>query len=542
MDLKYIFRKELTMKKLIVIVMIVMLFSSILMACSSNNTATSSTKPSTTAASTTASTTAAVVKGGTLKIIITTPTTIGYPMQFNPLMDYACSGPAIESLAHYDANENMIPWLATGWKVDTNAKTVTLSLRQGVKFQDGTDFNADAVKWNIDQFSKEKRAETASVASVDVVDNYTVKVTLSSWDNTFISQFGTIGIISPTAFKAHDVNWAIANPVGTGAFQFVSWTRDVSIVYKRFDGYWQTGKPYLDGIQFNLVADPTVALASFKAGEADVLAVGNPQDLNDLKQSGKYNVVALASGGSQMGGIAGDSGHPDSPYAKLEVRQAISYAINNAELVNGIFQGQAIPTNQWAVPTNWGYNSKVTGYPYNPTQAQQLLNKAGYPNGFSTTLYGVNWGGTYTLEMTAIQSYLGKIGIKVNVDTSGAFSKMVTGGWDNCMITMIPKLGSDVTIQMRQTIGSPGQVFGKSLIHPAEIDQLLAQATSATDTATKTSLVQQIQQVAFQQYAVFTPYRVSASVCAKAPYVHDDGLYMTESTQWSPENAWIAKH
>lgn len=526
------------MKKLIVIVMIVMLFSSILMACSSSNTVTSTDKPTTGATTTSSS----VVNGGTLKIIINSPTTIGYPMQFNPLMDYACSAPAIESLAHYDVNENMIPWLATGWKVDTTTKTVTLTLRQGVKFQDGTEFNAEAAKWNLEQFSKEKRAETASVASVDVIDNYTVKVTLTSWDNTFISQLGTIGIISPTAFKAHDVNWAIANPVGTGPFQFVSWTRDVSIIYKKFDGYWQKGKPYLDGILFNLITDQTVALASFTAGEGDVLATGNPQDFNDLKQSGKYNVVALASGGSQLGGVAGDSGHPDSPYAKLEVRQAISYAINNEELVNGIFPGQAIPTNQWAVPTNWGYNSNVVGFPYDPEKAKQLLNQAGYPDGFSTTLYGTSWGGTYTLEMTAIQSYLGKIGIKVNVDTSGAFSKMVTGGWDNCMITMIPKLGSDVLIQMRQTIGSPGQVFGKSLLHPAEIDQLLSQAAAATDTATKTSLVQQIQQVAFQQYAVFTPYRVSASVCAKATYVHDDGLYMTESTQWSPENAWIAKN
>jgi peptide/nickel transport system substrate-binding protein len=550
------------MKKLVSLAVVLTMFALILIGCSttvSTSTSSSTTTSTSTVASTstqaTSSTTAqsstsspptspteTKVTGGTLKIAATSPTTLGYPARMRSLQDYVSSAPALESLAHYDTNGNMIPWLATDWKVDSTAGTVTLSLRKGVKFHDGTDFNAQAVKDNFDIFVTEKREEVGSVKSVDIVDDYTVRVNLSAWDNTFISMLGTLVMISPTAFKAHDVDWAIANPVGTGPFQFVSWERDVSIKYKKFDGYWQKGKPYLDGIEFLMIADPTVAVASFMRGEVDILAAASPDDYNDLKASSKYNVVTLQSGGSQLAGIGGDGSHPDSIFSDLKVRQAISYAIDNDAIADAIFKGQAIGVNQWAIPTNWGYNSQMTGYPYDPDKAKELLTEAGYPDGFSTTLYGPNWAGTTPLELTAIQGYLGKIGINVQLDTTGTWSTMIREGWQNCLVYICPKLGSDVSVEMRKTLPSTALIFGASLIHPEEIDQLFTKVTSVVDANTKKDLVHQLQQLAFEKYVQFTPVRVTAVTCAKYPYLHDDGMYLTESTQWAPEDAWMEKH
>ena len=525
------------MKKLIIAGLILAIFSSLIVGCSSDDTTTAATTTTTT--TTTSSPTETQVRGGTLKIANSDAKDLGYPARLGSIQDYMCSAPAVESLAHYDKAGNMVPWLATGWTVDDATATITLSLRKNVKFHDGTDFNAEAVKFNLELFMAENRGETGSVASIDVIDDSTVKVQLAAWDNTFISMLGTVSIISPTAFQAHDVDWAIANPVGTGPFVFESWERDVSIKYNKFDNYWQAGKPYLDSIEFVIIADTTVAVASFMSGEVDVLGIGSPDDFISLEEDGSYDVITLNSGGSQLAGIGGDGSHPNSVYANVKVREAISYAIDTEAIASGIFKGQAIAVNQWAIPSNWGYNSDMTGFPYNPEKAKELLAEAGYPDGFDTTLYGPPWTGTTPLELAAVQSYLGKVGINVSVDTTGTWSTMIREGWNDCLIYICPKLGSDVSVQMRQVIITSPVIFGVSLFHNDEIDQLMNDVTSATDMDVKTDLLHQLQQVTFEKYAQWTPIRVTSVVMAKYPYLHDDGLYTSESTQWNPQDAWL---
>ncbi|MFC1820222.1 ABC transporter substrate-binding protein, partial [Thermodesulfobacteriota bacterium] len=168
--------------------------------------------------------------GGILRISAREdPLTLGFPptQKYQPSAVYVDS--CLETLARFDKTGAPVPWLATGWKTDTKAKTITLTLRKGVKFHDGTDFNAKAVKWNLDKCKAAHRGELTFLKSTDVIDNYTVRLNLSRMDSLLISNMAmTPGeMISPTAWeKAGSTDderdsWCEKNPVSTGPFKFV---------------------------------------------------------------------------------------------------------------------------------------------------------------------------------------------------------------------------------------------------------------------------------------------------------------------------------
>ena len=175
--------------------------------------------------------------GGTLRIgEAWDGVSIGYPPKLVRAASNRQAAPAIETLFHTNETGQLIPWLAIGSNENAAAKTITLSLREGVKFHDGSDFNAEAVKWNLEQQMAAKVPATARFKSIDVLNNYTLRVNLTDWDSTVTSNFATtLGlIISPTAYKKNGEEWCAKNPVGTGPFEFVSWQKDVRTIYKNF--------------------------------------------------------------------------------------------------------------------------------------------------------------------------------------------------------------------------------------------------------------------------------------------------------------------
>ena len=164
-----------------------------------------------------------------------------------------------------------VPWLATGWKIAKDLRSITFTLRKGVKFHDGTDFNAEAVKWNLDRYRTSTNTELKSVESVEVLDPFTVKLNLSKWSSTLIDNFTMHAgmMISPTSFQKNGADWAKTHPVGTGPFKLAYWQRDTSVKFEKFPGYWQKGKPYLDGVEWVIIADMVTRTMAFKKGEAE---------------------------------------------------------------------------------------------------------------------------------------------------------------------------------------------------------------------------------------------------------------------------------
>ena len=372
--------------------------------------------------------------GGILKVSdLQDGTSPGYPAKLLRSDANRQGGTAIETLLRYDREGKLQPWLATSFKENAKDKNIVLTLRKGVKFHDGTDFNAEAVKWNLDQFIAAKSAAAKSIASIDVVDNDTVRISLVEWDSTVINNLAaTMGmIISPAACKKNGVDWAAAHPVGTGPFEFVSWEKDTRITFKKFNGYWQKGKPYLDGVQWTNIVDPLTREMALKNGELDVALLLDMQGLRKLEKEGFIVNRVLTSG---INSFMPDSANPDSPWAKLKVRQAAQHAINVEDIAKTVFNGEAIPPNQWAGKGHWAYNPAVVGYPYNPAKAKKLLKEAGYPNGFKTKLaYNKT---LFELGMIAVQGYLKAVGIDAELVPlqAGAWNQMTAGGtWDGLL-------------------------------------------------------------------------------------------------------------
>lgn len=482
-------------------------------------------------------------RGGTLKIIVEDHTdNIGFPA-LSPQLDYYYSSPALETLGRYDANGIMQPFLAKGWKVDPKHSTITFYLRPGVKFQDGTDFDASALKWNIEQFQAAHRPEVDGIRSMTVVDKYTLRLNLVKWDNQLLESIcWFVQIISPTAVKEHGVDWAKTHPVGTGPFTFVSWNPDVSIVYKKNPNYWQKGKPYLDQIELDLIYDTNTAYNTFLSGAANVLMRTTPANMKQLEQSGKYAYVSSRNVGFGSGayGLMFPSANPKDPLSNLKVREAVEYAINKDAIIKSVMQGYGIPVNQWYPPNSPFYNPQVKGFPYNPAKAKELLKEAGYPNGFDTQIItdpaDQNW-------VTAVQSYLANVGIRVKINVVDiakliAITSSSAPKWTGMTVYIWPTF-PDAPVLIDRNFSPHAAYFAQNIIHPPILQQLIAKARSAADHATEVKYVKQIQMVMFQKYAMLCPLFIPRGDIFMTKNVHNLNFLKTNGFDWNPESVWM---
>lgn len=483
--------------------------------------------------------------GGVLRICTNTDSIVlGNPPEGFRQLERIFAQPAVETLVCLDETGSPAPWLATGWKADPSANTMTLTLREGVKFHDGTDFNAHAVKWNLDQYKASKRPELGKVKSIDVVNDYTVRFNLTGMDNLIIPNLATIPgmIISPASYQKNGKDWANVNPVGTGPFKFVSWQRNVRIEYQKFDGYWQKGKPYLDKIEFIPITDPMVRVAAFKKGDADVILDIDPKDTKDLEAAG--NIISKTKIPTQLWGLFPDSNNKDSAYANVKVRQAIWHAIDTKAICSTLGRNFWEPLNQTAVSSSWAFNPNVKSYPYDPEKAKQLLAEAGYPNGFTTTINGLNTPPNPDV-MVAVQDYLKKVGIEAKVDPmdKARFDKMVAGGggWkDGLTLLSSSVIPNDFAISTR-LLGRDHVKRLPSVFVPDEFVELVEKGVAAPDQDSAKTLAQQLQAMGTDKHSLIMWLYATTGVAAKNARVQGDGLYETLYTQWKPQDAWLKK-
>ncbi len=239
--------------------------------------------------------------GGTLKITYDhTPSNLGAFWDLTRFLDWVQARFAVEGLVGLNPQGQPVPQLATSWDIDDVAKTITFHLREGVKFHDGTDFNAEAAKWNLDMQKNGPKTELKNVTSIDVVDPYTVRLTFSEMDPLFVQQMVASmsgKITSPAAYELYGPEAIKFQPVGTGPFRFDTFEPDVLLRYTRFEDYWQEGLPYLDAVEIHYIADNTVALTSFKSGEAQIMGNLGVKDVPELEAAGNTIQAVIHTGG-----------------------------------------------------------------------------------------------------------------------------------------------------------------------------------------------------------------------------------------------------
>jgi peptide/nickel transport system substrate-binding protein len=465
---------------------------------------------------------------------------IGYPPKMLRPPAARQGAPALETLLRTDKTGKMTPWLATEFKEDAKNMTVTLTLRKGVKFHDGTDFNAEAVKWNLELNMTEKSTGTEKIKSVDVVSDSVVRINLISWDSTFISSLAqsTGLIISPTAFKKNGVDWCTNNPVGTGPFQIVGRKQGDRTTFKKFDGYWQKGKPYLDKIEFAFIQDFLTREFSLKKKEIDMMGTQNPTNLKALEKEGLIALRRQQPAGARC--LVFDSADPKSPFADVRVRQAVQHAVDSKAINAAVFNGENEPSNQIVYKGSWAHNPNVVGYPYNPAKAKQLLAAAGYPNGFKTKL--TYWSTPdYEQMTTAIQSYLKNVGIDADLDPIqiGKWNQIAAGGkWEGMIFGLNANI--DVLALINQMYGGTGKFV--QMLTPPDYLTAIKNGIEAKDFKSKQKYTHEVIKLMTDKYCLLLTLFVVSEFGAQQPYVHNHGFLGTANMAlWTPEDAWVSK-
>ncbi|MFC1978595.1 ABC transporter substrate-binding protein [Chloroflexota bacterium] len=486
--------------------------------------------------------------GGVLKVIragTSDVTRIGYPAEgYQPGvgMYLYC---AIESLVFIDKEGEVVPHLATGWEITDGGKVYTFTLEEGVKFHDGTDFNAAAVKYNWELFIAEESTWFQNVTSIEVIDEYTVRITFSTPEALFMNSLSynmTGAMISPTAHADNGSEWCGGNPVGTGPFKYVSKTPDVSLIYEKNDDYWMPGKPLVDGIEFYIYPEVATATAAYLNGDADVLKGFASASVNTILEQSPTTQLNLTAG--LLYGWAFDSVHEDSPYSDVRVRRAMAYALDREAIVELAGGGLGVPTDQYCNPAHPAYNSNLDPqYPYDPDMAIELLEEAGYPNGFTTTITPQTSSPTHLSVMmaTAMADYYADVGITATVESldTAQFREYRDNGWTNgLLITHISSdVGSEPWTSLQKYWGDDRYRY-TAMEDPPAMTGLLNLIPNTVDPTVRQALLWEVQRVLIEEECSFIPMITYPDPVLYADYVKDMDMSWFNPGHWSTWNVY----
>ncbi|MFC4104045.1 ABC transporter substrate-binding protein [Paenibacillus xanthanilyticus] len=408
--------------------------------------------------------------------------------------------------------------LAESWETSADGLTYTFKLRQGVKFHDGTDFNADAVVFNFNRWLDPKspfKFEGDSfdyfdsmfgpdgsrvIKEVKAVDASTVQFTLNKPQAPFLQNLAmpAFAIASPKAVEEKKEKFK-SEPVGTGPFVFKEWKRNESITVEKNPEFWQEGLPKLNRVIITVIPDNSARFTALQNGEIDMMEGVNPDDLGKLE--GDANLQKIERASFNVGYLGFNL--KKAPFDNVKVRVALNHAVNKEGIINAFYGGLAVPAKNPMPPSTLGYNDDVQDYPYDLEKAKQLLAEAGYPNGLPDplTFYAMPVARPYMPDgkkvAEAIQADFEKIGVKTNIvspewatyldDTQkGEKDDLYMLGWqgdngdpDNFLYALLDK----------DSIGSNNYSFYSN----EEVHKLLVAGQSETDPAKREALYKQAQ-------------------------------------------------
>ena len=323
----------------------------------------------------------AVVLGMVLEPTSLDPTTapaaaIGEVVHYNVL----------EGLTKINASGAVSPLLAEDWTSDPDGKSYTFRLRKGVKFQDGTAFDADAVRFSFERAkadgstNKAKKGVFDNISSIATPQPDVVILTLNNPDATLPFRLGenTAVILSPKSAAT-----AATQPVGTGPFKFDSWQKGSAITLVRWDGYRDVAAIKLRRVTFRFINDNAAQVAALLAGDIDGMPrFGAVQNLKQLQADKRFVVEIGSTAGKGMLAI----NNKKKPLDDVRVRRALMHAIDRQAFIDGVLEGLAKPIGSHAAPTDVGYVDLTGLYAFNPDKARALLKEAGVATPLNLTL------------------------------------------------------------------------------------------------------------------------------------------------------------
>lgn len=444
-----------------------------------------------------------IKRGGVLKVGVEADFVMLDPAHNEAAIDSTPIDLVYESLVRWDPETlEPLPLLAKSWEISNDGLTYTFYLEEGVKWHNGDDFVAEDVKYSVERIQDPEEGSVrasylSSIESVEVVDDYTVVFNLSEPYAPLLNYLPFTPKIQHQGFVEAEGGTTPRTMMGTGPFMFEEWIPDQVLRLEQNPDYWRLAEdgealPYLDGIEFYPTADETARLDTFLAGVTDFMVLVPDKDVDTLEQN--PDVVLAGPETLWFSSIWMHCQTP--PWDDVRVRQAVSWAMDRDEIADvGLF-GRVSPMYGGIMPDwHWAGNQLVVYDHRDVEKARELLEEAGYPDGFEATIaVGEPYPSEVTLaEMTA--SYLQDVGIDASVEIMewGTFISDLIGG--NLPIFSVGlALNGDPDEAYYQPFHSEGgfNVIGYS---NSEVDRLLEEARQVSDPAERKDLYRQIEEI-----------------------------------------------
>jgi peptide/nickel transport system substrate-binding protein len=419
-----------------------------------------------------------------------------------------------ETLLQYGEQDTVVgSGLAEDWSVTEDGLTYTFKLRQGVKFHDGTDFNADAVVFNFNRwmngndeqfpyysmFGGYKGDEGHVIKEITAVDEFTVQFVLTRPQAPFLKNIAMspFAIASPAAIEKYGEDFR-ANPVGTGPFKFVEWKQNDTITLEKNPDYWQVGLPKLNKVIFRVIPENTARLNALANGEIDVMDGLNNSDEATVLANDNLQVIERPSMNVGYIGLTNNR----KPFDNKLVRQAINYAIDKQAIINAFYGGKALAAVNPMPPSIEGYNDAIAPYPFDLEKAKALLAEAGYADGFEMDLWAMPVARPYMPEAMkvaeVIQASLAEIGVTAkiqSVDWATYLDKARKGEFDAFMLGWTGDNGDAdnfiYTLLDKDSIGSNNYARYSN----DELHDVLISAQTENDPAKRNELYKKAQEI-----------------------------------------------
>ncbi|HLY47805.1 MAG TPA: ABC transporter substrate-binding protein [Solirubrobacteraceae bacterium] len=441
---------------------------------------------------------------------------------------------------------NIVPSLAERWTISSDGKTYTFYLRPGLKFSNGQPLTAEDVAWTLNRFGNPKiNAIMAAVAGgfghASVVNNTTVKVQLTRPVAAFLYDISIWpAFILPKNLVEKEGAAFFNHPVGTGPFMVQNFVKGSYITMVRNPYYWESGKPYLNSIRYNFVSDSNTRILAVESGSAQELDVVPFSQVSTLRAN--KNITVQSAKVPLFLGLW--MNHARKPFADLNVRKAIQYAIDRPLINKEIFDNLGtIPNSVLMSFAMDAPDSVVKPYPYDVTTAKSLMAKSAFPHGFSTTLTYPSGTDFYEQLALTLQQELGAIGIKVKLvtqDTATVTNDWFTRAYD--MIFPFASFTSDITVpdEYADFLANWGNGFMgfESNWRDPKINAMVLKFESTLDQSARAQQWAQIQQALMNVTPVMN---VLSLPFVNAHRSNVCGTYLDGLGSDHLEDTWIAK-
>lgn len=455
-----------------------------------------------------------------------------------------------DNLIDVDPGLNLRPStsLAKSWDISTDPHSITFHLREGIKFHDGTPFNAEAVKYNIERIldpatMATPRASLAVINSVDVLDEYTARFNLERpWGaglNMLADRGGVMS--SPTAIEnlGKDYGW---NPSGTGPFKFEKMIPGTLVHMVRNPDYWGTDEdgnqlPYVDEVTIRAIRDQTVLASALRTGEIDIAYIPN-KDVSAFERDERFQIEVMRGGGIGVV-LVFNLDYP--PMNDVNVRRAICYAVNSEVINKAIFFDRADVADSGMWPTGaWAHDPDVERPEYDEEKARQFLAEAGMADGFEFT--AVTWNSPLLVpSCEVVRAMLKKIGVKMEIDvlntgpaTEAFFHAreypMYITGWSR-----YPEPDWLASLAYK----SDGYYNAGNIERP-DVDALVEKGASLYDVESRKEVYRELNQLVLDE-AWYVPLIYTANYAGAPHYVHNLDKLMASDGKMDFRRIWLGE-